>query len=73
VAKVGTSSSDRTISLKRLQCVVEKNNNNNMSYKTAVLIQRHPSLLALNLSQNKGQFSPATLWEESFPIRIYTG
>jgi hypothetical protein len=27
VAKVGTSNPDRTISLKRLQCVVENNNN----------------------------------------------
>jgi len=27
VAKVGTSNPDRTISLKRLQCVVEYNNN----------------------------------------------
>jgi len=29
VAKVVTSNPDRTISLKRLQCVVENNNNNN--------------------------------------------
>jgi hypothetical protein len=30
VAKVETSNSDRTISLKRLQCVVKKNNNRGM-------------------------------------------
>jgi hypothetical protein len=34
VAKVGTSNPDRTISLKRLQCVVENNNNNNNNNNT---------------------------------------